>query len=100
MIILIYPILSVIPQEIIFRVLFFERYSCIFNQKILSLVINSVIFAYAHLVFNNPHAVIITLLTSPIFAYAYLKKSFYTCLLVHSFGGQIVFTYGLGKYFF
>ena len=31
LVMLFYPIFSVIPQEIIFRVLFFERYSCLFK---------------------------------------------------------------------
>ena len=99
-VILIYPILSVIPQEIIFRVLFFERYSCLFKNQFLYLILNSIIFAYIHLVFQNFHAFFITLITSPIFAYAYLNKSFKTCFLTHTVGGQLVFTYGLGEYFY
>ena len=99
-VILFYPILSVIPQEIIFRVLFFERYSCLFKNQFLYLILNSIIFAYIHLVFQNFHAFFITLITSPIFAYAYLNKSFKTCFLIHTVGGQLVFTYGLGEYFY
>ena len=99
-VILFYPILSVIPQEIIFRVLFFERYSCLFKNQFLYLVLNSIIFAYIHLVFQNFHAFFITLITSPIFAYAYLNKSFKTCFITHTVGGQLVFTYGLGEYFY
>ena len=95
-----YPIFSVIPQEIIFRVLFFERYSCLFKNQFLYLILNSIIFAYIHLVFQNFHAFFITLITSPIFAYAYVNKSFKTCFLTHTIGGQLVFTYGLGKYFY
>ena len=97
---LLYPIFSVIPQEIIFRVLFFERYSCLFKNMFLCIVLNSIIFAFIHLVFQNFHAFFITLITSPIFAYAYVNKSFKTCFLVHTIGGQLVFTYGLGKYFY
>ena len=99
-VILFYPILSVIPQEIIFRVLFFERYSCLFKNQFLYLILNSIIFAYIHLVFQNFHAFFITLITSPIFAHAYLNKSFKTCFLTHTVGGQLVFTYGLGEYFY
>ena len=95
-----YPIFSVIPQEIIFRVLFFERYSCLFKNQFLYLILNSIIFAYIHLVFQNFHAFFITLITSPIFAYAYINKSFKTCFLTHTIGGQLVFTYGLGNFFY
>ena len=97
---LVYPFFSVLPQEVIFRVLFFERYSCLFKNQFLYLILNSIIFAYIHLVFQNFHAFFITLITSPIFAYAYINKSFKTCFLTHTIGGQIVFTYGLGKYFY
>ena len=100
LVLIVYPILSVIPQEIIFRVLFFERYSCLFKNLSLCLILNSLIFAYIHLVFENFHAFFITIVTSPIFAYAYLKKSFKTCLLIHTIGGQLIFTFGLGKYFY
>mgnify|MGYP001303685949 CR=1 FL=1 len=100
LVLIVYPILSVVPQEIIFRVLFFERYACLFKNLSLCLIFNSLIFAYIHLVFENFHAFFITVITSPIFAYAYLKKSFKTCLLIHTIGGQLVFTYGLGKYFY
>jgi hypothetical protein len=95
-----YPIFSVIPQEIIFRVLFFERYSCLFKNQFLYLILNSIIFAYIHLVFQNFHAFFITLISSPVFAHAYVNKSFKTCFLTHTIGGQLVFTYGLGKYFY
>ena len=100
LVMLFYPVFSVIPQEIIFRVLFFERYSCLFKNQFMYVVLNSIIFAYIHLVFHNFHAFFITLITSPIFAYAYVNKSFKTCFLVHTIGGQLVFTYGLGKYFY
>ena len=100
LVMLFYPVFSVIPQEIIFRVLLFERYSCLFKNQFLFIVLNSIIFAYIHLVFHNFHAFFITLITSPIFAYAYVNKSFKTCFLVHTIGGQLVFTYGLGKYFY
>ena len=95
-----YPIFSVIPQEIIFRVLFFERYSCLFKNQFLYLILNSIIFAYIHLVFQNFHAFFITLITSPVFAHAYVNKSFKTCFLTHTIGGQLVFTYGLGNFFY
>ena len=62
--------------------------------------LNLVVFAYGHLVFSNMHAIIITAIVSPIFTYAYLKKSFLTCVILHTLGGQIIFTLGLGKYFF
>ena len=97
----IYPFLSVIPQEIIFRVFFFSRYKTYFlNKNIFLVVINSIVFSFCHIVFNNLHALVITGIVSPIFAHAYTNKSFLTCVVIHTLGGQIIFTLGLGKYFF
>ena len=97
----IYPFLSVIPQEIIYRVYFYHRYKKLFNGNLLLLtLLNLFFFSFAHIVFNNPHAILITAIASPIFSYLYIKESFLTCVLVHSIGGQILFTLGLGKYFY
>ena len=99
-VIFIYPFLSVIPQELVYRVFFFQRYFPNINRFYYPVFLNLVVFAYGHLVFSNMHAIIITAIVSPIFTYAYLKKSFLTCVILHSLGGQIIFTLGLGKYFF
>ena len=97
----IYPFFSVIPQEIIYRVYFYYRYKKLFSGNLLLLtLLNLFFFSFAHIVFNNPHAILITAIASPIFSYLYIKESFFTCVLVHSLGGQIIFTLGLGRYFY
>ena len=99
-VIFVYPFLSVIPQEIIYRVFFFQRYFPKNNNFNFLMILNMIVFSYGHLVFNNVHAIFITAVVSPIFTFAYLKKSFLTCVVLHSLGGQIIFTLGLGKYFY
>ena len=100
LVIILYPLFSVIPQEFVYRVFFLQRYKNILSKNLLiKYFINSVVFSYAHIVFQNYHAVIITVLVSPIFYYSYERKSFLTCILIHSIGGLIIFTYGLGKFF-
>ena len=97
----IYPFFSVIPQEIVYRVYFYQRYKKLFSGNLLLLtLLNLFFFSFAHIVFNNPHAILITAIASPIFSYLYIKESFFTCVLVHSLGGQIIFTLGLGRYFY
>ena len=100
LVILIYPFLSVIPQEIVYRVFFFQRYFPNERSFYFLTLLNMIVFSYGHIVFNNMHAILITAIVSPIFTYAYLKKSFFTCIILHALGGQIIFTLGLGKYFF
>ena len=99
-VIIVYPFLSVIPQEIIYRVFFFQRYFPKNNNFNFLIILNMFVFSYGHLVFNNFHAILITAIVSPIFTFAYLKRSFLTCVVLHSLGGQIIFTLGLGKYFY
>ena len=100
LVILIYPFLSVIPQEIVYRVFFFQSYFPNERSFYFLTLLNMIVFSYGHIVFNNVHAILITAIVSPIFTYAYLKKSFFTCIVLHALGGQIIFTLGLGKYFF
>ncbi len=98
---IVYPFFSVIPQELIYRVFFFYRYKSLFkNNEIFLVAINTLVFSLGHIVFDNIHAVLITAIVSPIFSYAYLKKSFLTCFIIHSIGGQILFTFGLGEFFY
>ena len=99
-VIFVYPFLSVIPQEIIYRVFFFQRYFPKIDNFYFLILVNLFVFSYGHIVFSNVHAVLVTAIVSPIFAFAYLKKSFLTCVVLHSIGGQIIFTLGLGKYFY
>ncbi|MFL2661108.1 MAG: type II CAAX prenyl endopeptidase Rce1 family protein [Alphaproteobacteria bacterium] len=100
-VIFLYPFLSVIPQEFIYRVFFYHRYRFVFNNSKKTMMIsNMVVFSFGHIVFHNPHAIFITALVSPIFSYAYNEKSFMTCVFIHSIGGLIIFTLGLGQFFF
>ena len=98
---IIYPVVSVIPQEFIFRVLFYQRYAKLFSfEKNYIILINSIAFGFAHIVFINFHAIILSILASTIFSIVYLRNSFFTCIIVHSLAGQLIFTLGLEKYFF
>ena len=99
-VIFVYPFLSVIPQEVVYRVYFFQRYFPKNNNFFFLIILNLIVFSYGHIVFNNFHAILITAIVSPIFTFAYLRKSFLTCVVLHSLGGQVIFTLGLGKYFY
>ena len=61
LIIFAYPVFSVIPQEIIFRLFFFTRYSVIFDKKKeLGIAVNTLVFSFSHIVFLNFHALFLT----------------------------------------
>ena len=65
LILMIYPLLSVIPQEVIFRVYFFHRFKRLFTSKISRAWLSSLSFGFAHLVYGNWIAVISPPISSP-----------------------------------
>ncbi len=99
-VIILYPILSVIPQELIFRKFFLYRYKDIISTKNL-IFINALAFSFVHIVFNNYIAVIFTFLAGLIFMKTYIDtKSFGLVCIEHALYGNMIFTIGLGEYFY
>src|SRR5581483_11123551 len=96
-----YPILSVWPQEIIYRAYFLQRYRPILGNTWLLLLASSVAFAFAHIVFANSIAIILTFVAGWLFATTYMRTRFLPFVAVqHSLYGCAVFTIGLGHYFY
>ncbi len=95
-----YPIASVVPQEFIYRVYFFERYRNLLPSKFLLMFANTLIFGLTHLIYDNWLAPIATFLASWIFIFNYFKtESFLNVSLEHYYYGFIIFTVGLGHFF-
>lgn len=96
-----YPLLSVLGQEIVFRPLFFRRYGALLGWPWLRILINAAVFALAHLFYQNWIALSLTFLGGVAFAYAYEKSSsFPVVFLMHMLAGQALFTLGLGGFFY
>jgi membrane protease YdiL (CAAX protease family) len=100
MIMLLYPFLSALPQELIFRALYFRRYGDLFPSRQAAIAVNGLVFALAHLMFWNWVALALCLVGGLIFAAAYLRGGFPLALALHAIGGAIVFTSGLGTFFY
>lgn len=99
-IIVLYPLLSVIPQELIFRKFFFERYDFKIKKK-KRIFLNAVIFGWVHIIFQNYVAVLFSAVGGYLFARTYLKtKSFSLVCIEHSLYGNLMFTIGLGEFFY
>ena len=101
MVMLLYPLLSVYPQEVIYRVFFFHRYRRLFRNDATRFVISGLCFGLAHLFFANWIAPALTTLGGLIFARTYARTG--STLLVsleHSLWGNFIFTIGLGWYFY
>jgi membrane protease YdiL (CAAX protease family) len=99
-ILLLYPLLSALPQELLFRPLFFRRYGALFPGRGAAVVANGLLFGLAHLMFWNWVAVALTVAGGLIFARAYLHGGFPMAVVLHAVCGGIVFTSGLGTFFY
>ncbi|MFY8273313.1 CPBP family intramembrane glutamic endopeptidase [Pseudoalteromonas sp. SSDWG2] len=96
---ILYPLLSVLPQELIFRTYFFHRYKYIIPNKGARVWLSACVFALAHCVYNNVIAVLIAFLGGLLFAYTYAQsRSTFVCVLEHSLWGLWMFTLGVGSY--
>jgi len=101
MIMLFYPIWSAFPQEIIFRGYFFHRYAELFPNVRLMILVNAVLFSFSHIIFNNWIALVFTFFASILFSITYRKSnSLMVTFVEHAIYGNIIFTIGLGEFFY
>jgi uncharacterized protein len=95
-----YPLLSVIPQEIIFRSFFFKRYNAALSPKMM-VILSSITFGWVHIILQNWVAVIFSAIGGFIFCNTYKKtKSLSLVCFEHAIYGCYIFTIGMGYYFY
>lgn len=101
MILALYPLLSALPQELLFRPLFFRRYGSLFPSVHIAVWANALLFSVAHLMYAHPVVLGMTFAGGWIFGWLYaVRGSFGAALLLHAVAGQILFTSGLGILFY
>ena len=102
MIAALYPLLSALPQEIVFRPLFFRRYGPILpTDARLQIALNAAVFALAHLMYWNALVAVLTFAGGLVFAHAYrVRQNFPEAVVLHAVGGILVFAAGLGVFFY
>lgn len=100
-VLILYPLLSVYPQEIIFRTFFFHRYRRLFPRPGLMAIASALAFGFAHLFFDNWIAPVLSTAGGLLFATTYRRsRSTLQASLEHSLWGDLIFTVGLGWYFY
>jgi membrane protease YdiL (CAAX protease family) len=105
---ILYPVISVTTQEIIYRVFFFHRYAAALGNPYFAIVLNAALFAFAHgVLFGSRHtpfhweSVALSFAGGLLFAYRYHRtRSFWTVAFEHALYGNLIFTIGLGRFFF
>ena len=95
-----YPLLSALPQELIFRVLFFHRYGRLFSGPRQAVLVNAALFSLAHLMYWNWIVAIFTFCGGLAFATGYLRRGLPWAWALHAIAGNILFAVGMGVYFY
>jgi uncharacterized protein len=100
-VVLLYPLVSALPQEVIFRVFFFHRYRSLFPDPRLMMLVSAGAFALAHLELGNLPALGLSFLGGLLFASTFgTTRSLPIVSLEHGLWGDWLFTVGLGVYFY
>ena len=89
-----YLLFSVIPQEIIFRFLFFYKYKHYFN-KFEILLLNSLVFSFCHLIYFDIYILLFSFFGNLLFTFNYMKnKSLLVVIVEHFLLGQTLIILG------
>lgn len=100
LVMVLYPLLSVTVQVLVFRVFFFARYEKLFGVRVL-LALNALCFAFAHALYGNWIAPVFAGVGGLLFAYSYRQhRSLLWGVLEHGLYGDVAFTLGIGWFFF
>ena len=101
MVMCLYPILSVYPQELIYRTFLFHRYRHIFTRPWVMISASALTFGYMHILFDHWISVALTIIGGYLFAWTYHRsQSTFAAWVEHTLWGCFIFTIGLGWYFF
>lgn len=93
-----YSVVSVYPQEFLYRLFFFKRYQHLIPNRSVLILVNASVFSFAHLFFQNTLVFILTFIGGILFALTYRKKhSLMLASIEHSVYGVWLFTLGLGE---
>jgi len=100
-IMVLYPLVSVYSQEVLFRAFFFERYRPLIGQGVGAVATGAVLLGCAHVVFGNWLSVALSGAGGVLFARTYLQSgSLALASLEHALYGDFIFTIGLGEFFY
>ena len=101
LIFLLYPLLSVYPQEFLYRAFFFQRYQPLFGRGLGMLLASTLAFGFVHIIFRNWLSVGLSLIGGFLFSLTYQSSgSLLLACLDHAIFGNFLFTIGLGQFFY
>jgi len=96
-----YPVLSVYPQEFLYRALLFHRYRDLFPSEAGIILASAAAFGFVHIIFGAWISVALSFVGGLLFALTYARtKSLLLVCIEHAILGNAIFTVGLGQYFY
>lgn len=100
LLLVLYPVISVLPQEVLYRTFFFNRYEKLFKSSFIMILVCALAFMFMHLVFKNYIVLLATFIGGYFFADTFFRtRSLKLVLIEHCLYGYVVFTIGLGEFF-
>jgi membrane protease YdiL (CAAX protease family) len=101
LVMVLYPLLSVWPQEMLYRAFIYRRYAPLFGVRGGYILASALAFGYMHIIFINSIAVMMSAIGGWLFALNYARhRSLALVSIEHALYGCLIFTVGLGKFFF
>jgi membrane protease YdiL (CAAX protease family) len=96
-----YPLLSVLPQELIWRSFLFHRYRALFGGRVAVALASAMLFALLHAVYQNAMAPLLSVAGGLLFAHTFARtRSLWVVSLEHALYGVAIFAVGLGRFFY
>jgi uncharacterized protein len=96
-----YPLLSVYSQELIFRSYFFQRYGPLFGAGWTMVAASALAFGFVHIALGNWISVALSTVGGFLFALTYQQSgSLLLASIEHAIFGDLIFTIGLGQFFY
>ena len=100
-IMVIYPLLSVYPQELIYRAFIFHRYKAMLPGKNAIVHLSAIAFSFGHVIYFHPLSIILTFFGGYLFAWTYVRtRSLLAVSVEHALYGCLLYTIGLGRFFY
>jgi len=101
LIICFYPLVSVYPQGIVYRALYYRRYAPLLPHAWSARLAGALAFSFCHLFFLNPWALLLTLAGGWFFNRTYERtRSLPVANFEHALYGGLLFTIGLGRFLY
>lgn len=101
LVMVLYPLVSVYPQEMIYRAYFFHRYKPLFPHPAVMILASGLSFGLVHIFFFNIWALTLSTVGGIMFAWTYQSSgSILFSSIEHGLWGDFIFTMGLGLYFY